>query len=170
MGVAHAIGAGKAPKEIYEQIKKLAAEMKVQAPLMKAIVDAATSPPADYLHQPGWVLIAFQNALWQLLDAESLEVGVVDTVMRGGDTDTNAAVAGALLGAVYRVDAIPTQWRVQLLNCRPEAGRPHVRHRAQSAIGRWTLWLLRSAWSRVEKSSLSAAMNGGCQSVWLVSD
>jgi len=102
--------------------------MKVEAPLMKAIVDASTSPPADYLHQQGWVLIAFQNALWQLLHAPSLEEGVVDSVIRGGDTDTNAAIAGALLGAVHGLEAIPAQWRDKLLNCRPEAGMPQVRH------------------------------------------
>ena len=28
----------------------------------------------------------------------------------GGDTDTNAAVAGALLGAAHGVDAIPVSW------------------------------------------------------------
>ncbi len=55
-------------------------------------------------------MIAFRNALWQLLNALSFEEGVVDTVMRGGDTDTNAAICGALLGAVYGLDAIPVQW------------------------------------------------------------
>ena len=47
-------------------------------------------------------------------------------VMRGGDTDTNAAICGALLGAVYGRDAVPDQWAECVLNCRPEAGRPHV--------------------------------------------
>jgi hypothetical protein len=47
--------------------------------------------------------------------------------MRGGDSDTNAAIAGALLGAVYGEDAVPAQWRNAVLACRPEAGRPGVR-------------------------------------------
>jgi ADP-ribosyl-[dinitrogen reductase] hydrolase len=128
MAIANSIGTWKDTQEIYEQIKNWATEMNVEAPLMKAIVDAYSSPPADYVHQQGWVLIAFQNALWQLLHAPSLEEGVVDSVMRGGDTDTNAAIAGALLGAVHGLEAIPAQWRDKLLNCRPEAGMPHVRH------------------------------------------
>jgi ADP-ribosylglycohydrolase len=100
----------------------------VEAPLMKVIVGASTKPPTDYVHQQGWVLIAFQNALWQLLHAPNLGEGVVDTVMRRGDTDTNAAIAGALLGAVHGPDAIPAQWQDKLLSCRPEAGQPHVKH------------------------------------------
>lgn len=127
MAIAYAINSGKDSREIYKKVQKWAAKMKVEAPLMETIVDACTSPPADYISQQGWVLIAFQNALWHLLHAASLEEGVVDTVMRGGDTDTNAAIAGALLGAVYGVDAVPAQWRDKVLSCRPEAGR-HVRH------------------------------------------
>jgi ADP-ribosylglycohydrolase len=89
---------------------------------------AATAPPDDYVHHQCWVLIAFRNALWQLLHAPNLEEGVVDTIMRGGDTDTNAAICGALLGAVYGRNAIPEQWVKCLLNFRPAAGQPHVRH------------------------------------------
>jgi ADP-ribosyl-[dinitrogen reductase] hydrolase len=128
MAIANSIGTWKDAAEIYEQIKNWASEMDVEVGLKKAIVDASTRPPADYVHQQGWVLIAFQNALWQLLHAPSLEEGVVDSVMRGGDTDTNAAIAGALLGAVHGLEAIPAQWRDKVLNCRPEAGMPHVRH------------------------------------------
>jgi len=48
--------------------------------------------------------------------------------MRGGDTDTNAAIAGALLGAVYGLDAIPAQWKDKVLSCRPEDGLKDGRH------------------------------------------
>jgi ADP-ribosylglycohydrolase len=58
---------------------------------MDVIQGSTEEPPSDYVHQQGWVLVAFGNALWQLLNAPSFETGVVDTVMQGGDTDTNAA-------------------------------------------------------------------------------
>ena len=89
--------------------------------LKETIAAAADSPPDDFVHQQGWVLIAFRNALWQLLNAESLEEGVVDTVMRGGDTDTNAAICGALLGAVHGREAIPDRWIETIQGCRPRA-------------------------------------------------
>jgi hypothetical protein len=58
-----------------------------------------------------------------------LEEALVVTVMRDGDiTDTNAAICGALLGAVWGRNAIPDQWTECVLNCRPAAGQPHVRH------------------------------------------
>ena len=128
MAIAEAISQRKGAQEIYEQIKVWAAEMKVDKLLMKTILDAANHPPIDYVTQKGWVIIAFQNALWQLLHATALEEGVVDTVMRGGDTDTNAAIAGALLGAVHGREAVPKQWVEKVLACRPEAGLPNVRH------------------------------------------
>jgi ADP-ribosylglycohydrolase len=102
--------------------------MPVESALLDTIDKAANEQPADYIHQQGWVMIAFQNALYQLLHAPSLEAGVVDTIMRGGDTDTNAAISGALLGAVCGREAIPAQWLDCLQNCRPEAGHPRVRH------------------------------------------
>ncbi|MEZ5975598.1 MAG: ADP-ribosylglycohydrolase family protein [Planctomycetota bacterium] len=126
MAIAHAIATGCNPRELYQAIQQWAEEREVQANLAAAIAEAAHSPPKDYVGQQGWVLIAFRNALWQLLHAPDLQTGVIDTVMRGGDTDTNAAICGALLGAVYGQDAIPAQWSECLLNCRPQAGQPGV--------------------------------------------
>ncbi len=127
-GIAHAIQSGCDRKELYQHIRQWAADMPVEPALMFTIDKAADEPPADYVHQQGWVLIAFQNALYQLLHAPSLEEGVVDTIMRGGDTDTNAAICGALLGAVCGREAIPAQWLDSLQNCRPEPGHPRVRY------------------------------------------
>ena len=128
MAIAHAIRTGIGAQDLHEQIVLWANEMDADDSLMEAITGAAEAPPTDYVHQQGWVLIAFRNALWQLLHASNLEEAVVDTVMRGGDTDTNAAICGALLGAVCGRAAIPEQWTECLLNCRPVAGQAHVRH------------------------------------------
>ena len=126
MAIAHAISTGCDGETLYTKINQWAHEQEVERLLIDTIQGAAEGPPSDYVHQQGWVMIAFRNALWQLLNAPSFEEGVVDTVMRGGDTDTNAAICGALLGAVYGIDAIPTQWVDSILNCRPKAGTPGV--------------------------------------------
>ncbi len=127
MAIAHAISTGIGAQDLYRQIKIWAKEMRVDDALIKAINAISPAPSSDCLHQRGWVLASFRNALWQLLYAPNLEEGVVGTVMCGGDTGTNAAVAGALLGAVNGTDAIPAQWIEKLLSCRPSAGLPQVR-------------------------------------------
>ena len=126
MGIAHAIASGCDHEELYRMIRDRAKKMPVEAALLATIDKAAQAPPPDFVRQQGWVLIAFQNALYQLLHAPSMEEGVVDTMMRGGDTDTNAAICGALLGAVYGRDAVPEQWLNALRNCRPREGNPRV--------------------------------------------
>jgi ADP-ribosylglycohydrolase len=126
MAIAHAIRSGLHSRELYWQIDAWARERNVDRPLLDVIAAAQGSPPADYLTNRGWVLVAFGNAIWQLLHARSLEEGVIDTVLRGGDTDTNAAICGALLGAVYGREAVPERWSRAILDCRPEEGRPGV--------------------------------------------
>jgi ADP-ribosylglycohydrolase len=128
MGISRAIQSGCDRNELYRNIRQWAVDMPAEPSLLDTIDKAAEEPPADYVHQQGWVLIAFQNALYQLLHAPSLEEGVVDTIMRGGDTDTNAAICGALLGAVWGRNAIPAQWLDSLQNCRPAAENPRVLH------------------------------------------
>ncbi|MCF6188362.1 MAG: ADP-ribosylglycohydrolase family protein, partial [Desulfobulbaceae bacterium] len=128
MAIAHAIRTGIRAQGLHEQIVLWAVEMNADDSLIEAITSTAEAPPEDYVHQQGWVLIAFRNALWQLRHAPNLEEAVVDTIMRGGDTDTNAAICWALLGAVWGRDAIPEQWTGCLLNCRLVVGQAHVRH------------------------------------------
>ncbi len=45
----------------------------------------------------------------------------------GGDTDTNAAIAGALLGAVGGRRAIPDRWMRAVLSCHPVEGAAGVK-------------------------------------------
>jgi ADP-ribosylglycohydrolase len=121
--VAAAVATGDC-EEAYAAAVEVAAHEGVQADVRRAVADARERPPADYVSQQGWVLIALQNALFQLLHAASFEEGVVDTISRGGDTDTTAGIAGALLGAALGRDAIPARWRRTLLCCRPLPGTP----------------------------------------------
>ncbi|MCE6949945.1 ADP-ribosylglycohydrolase family protein [Cereibacter sphaeroides] len=88
---------------------------------------ARHAPPADFHRQMGWVLTAVQNAFHRLLAGTLLEEALIATVAAGGDTDTNAAICGALLGAAQGREAVPLRWRNALLTCRPVRA-PGVRH------------------------------------------
>jgi ADP-ribosyl-[dinitrogen reductase] hydrolase len=84
--------------------------------------------PAEFMKQMGWVLIALENAFHHLRESP-FEEAVVATVSSGGDTDTNAAVCGALLGAALGKQAIPPRWVLPVLACRAtvDAGAPRPR-------------------------------------------
>ncbi|WPB86105.1 inositol monophosphatase family protein [Sediminicoccus rosea] len=75
--------------------------------------------PASFTHQQGYVRIAFQNAFRHLALGTPLEGALVATVAEGGDTDTNAAICGALLGAAQGSAAVPMRWRMAIQACRP---------------------------------------------------
>lgn len=126
MAIAHTIRTGCDAQTLYEQIVSWAAEITTRQSIIETIEAAKDAPPEDYTINQGWVLIAFRNALYQLLHAPSAEEGIVDTVMQGGDTDTNAAICGALLGAVNGLSEMPKRWIETLRNCRPEKDTPGV--------------------------------------------
>jgi hypothetical protein len=85
--------------------------------------------PPDFLRHQGWVVIAWQNAFRHLAAGTPIDAALVETVGKGGDTDTNAAICGALLGAAAGRGAIPARWTVPVLACRPamELGAPRPR-------------------------------------------
>lgn len=67
----------------------------------------------------GHTYLCMQAALWCLDTDDGLEDALTRIVNAGGDTDTNAAVAGAVLGARFGASAIPQRW----LDCIPERER-----------------------------------------------
>ena len=117
--IARAIATGAEPRHLYDELMAWAQQTGIHDDVQATLRRAAAAAPSDFMSQQGYVLLALQNAFYQLLHAQSLEEGVVDTVRRGGDTDTNAAIAGALLGAVHGREATPLQWRLMVRSCRP---------------------------------------------------
>jgi|GEM_PF-423880 len=95
-------------------------------PVMDALEDIEAAPACDGAGQ-GWVLVALRMAFHQLLSARSFEDALVSTVMAGGDTDTNGAITGALLGAFHGAEAVPARWWTKVQGCRP-ASRPSAYH------------------------------------------
>jgi ADP-ribosyl-[dinitrogen reductase] hydrolase len=100
------------------------------APVQQALHDAAAGvAPKDFQHQMGWVLIALQNAFYHLAAGTALEPALIETVGSGGDTDTNGAIAGALLGAADGRSSFPVRWTLPVLTCRPDPALQSARPR-----------------------------------------
>ena len=80
----------------------------------------------------GYVLSTLQVAVWSLLTTKSFEECVVKALNLGGDTDTNAAVAGSLAGALYGYNAIPERWISKLLQ------RPSLERLVEKTHANWS--------------------------------
>jgi len=75
--------------------------------------EAETKQPRDF-ERNGWVVEALQAA-WCSIHRGDGPVDALERAVRGGrDTDTVAAIAGALVGAAEGVSAIPSEWRDKL--------------------------------------------------------
>jgi ADP-ribosyl-[dinitrogen reductase] hydrolase len=85
--------------------------------------------PEDFFSRMGWVLVSLQNAFFHLSKKTNFEEALIATVAAGGDTDTNAAICGALLGAAHGKSAVPSRWILPVLACRAtvDAGAPRPR-------------------------------------------
>lgn len=93
------------------------------------IAQAAKGKPADFQSHMGWVLIALENAFHHLIRGHDVVRTIRETVLQGGDSDTNAAIAGALVGAADGRSAFPVRWLRLVEACRPgpESQAPEAR-------------------------------------------
>ncbi|MFC7216037.1 ADP-ribosylglycohydrolase family protein [Saliphagus sp. GCM10025334] len=110
----------------------------IERPLERVIADLETelpddvrdavAPVVDYLRDgrtnfelanSGYVVTTLQAGLYHGLTADSAEEAIVDAVMMGGDADTIGAVAGAIPGARFGVEALPDRW-TETLSARSE--------------------------------------------------
>ena len=98
--VVHRIG-DRAPRALREAIHRVPRERESDLPIAR---------PGE----AGYVVHCVEIAFWFATHDRSLEEALIALAQAGGDTDTNAAVAGALLGARYGDVALPPRWIDQI--------------------------------------------------------
>ena len=76
---------------------------------------------------PSLLRTTYRLAFWELFHAPSLEAALIDVANRGGDADTNAAITGALFGAIFGEKAVPEAWAERVLEA-PGSGNYHPRN------------------------------------------
>lgn len=90
-------------------------------------VSGARLPPSKFQldgKQKGFAIKALQVGLWALRAEGSIEDILEQVILEGGDTDANAAIAGASVGARHGIGAIPERWIAKLHE--PQALRQSV--------------------------------------------
>ena len=98
------------------------------------LYDAADNLNVPYFPHIGFIKIAFTHAFRHLLLGSDYETAITETLLGGGDTDTNACIVGGLIGAAVGIDAIPQEMRDRVLNCDTTMGkhpRPDFLHPRQ---------------------------------------
>jgi ADP-ribosyl-[dinitrogen reductase] hydrolase len=86
----------------------------------------------------GYFGIALHCALFEVANGHSFERSLERVVSKGGDTDTNGCITGALLGALYGISAIPDEWKSTVMNGTQRSGYPlgsHLIYMADALIG-----------------------------------
>ena len=72
------------------------------------VIDITT---IDLLDTMGYVLKCMAVGVWAFRQKHrGYKEVILDIILAGGDTDTNGAVAGGILGAYYGIDNLPTDW------------------------------------------------------------
>ena len=70
--------------------------------------------PSESINSSGFVIDTLEAAFWCLLTTKDYKSAVLKAVNLGDDTDTTAAVTGALAGLAYGLASIPLQWLDEL--------------------------------------------------------
>jgi ADP-ribosyl-[dinitrogen reductase] hydrolase len=119
--------------KLLEGLEPSSAKILVPALAETAVYDGASQEVQDRMTQVGseiddlkldegrigHTLLCLQAGLWALQTLLNFEEALVSVINAGGDTDTNGAVAGAVLGGRCGASAIPQRW----LDCIPERQR-----------------------------------------------
>ncbi|PYP38388.1 MAG: ADP-ribosylglycohydrolase [Gemmatimonadetes bacterium] len=98
--VLHKMG-DRAPRVLREAIHRVPRESEGDLPIARA-------------GEAGYVVHCIEIAFWFVTHDRTLEDALIYLAQAGGDTDTNAAVAGALLGARYGEVSLPPRWMDQI--------------------------------------------------------
>ena len=75
------------------------------------------------VHKPaGWVKIAFVYGMRYMLQGMGYVQAISEIMLQGGDTDTNACIIGALIGAAEGLEGIPGEMIEKVRSWEPARG------------------------------------------------
>lgn len=118
LAIADAVRNGDGPLVSVQRVARLVTHIEGM-PTATLLIEAEESSPRR-LARNGGAVNALRAAWWAITSTAQysgpahLEAALRAAISLGGDTDTVAAIAGALLGASYGASAVPYRWRERL--------------------------------------------------------
>lgn len=88
--------------------------------------------PRKEIKSSGYVVDTLEAALWCLMTTDNYRDCVLKAVNLGDDTDTVAAIAGGLAGALYGYKSIPEEWLGTLKR------RDYIEEMCERVVEAWT--------------------------------
>jgi ADP-ribosylglycohydrolase len=94
-----------------EQVTQLCPESNAELiHFTRLLSNGFASVPESEIESGGYVIHSLEAALWCMLNSDNFCDAVELAVNLGRDTDTTAAICGALAGTYYGKEAIPKEW------------------------------------------------------------
>jgi len=115
------------------------------------IADAKAHNLPDAKKDSGFIKIAFIFAFSHLLKKSSFSDAIQQTLLAGGDTDTNACIVGGLIGALRGREGIPDRMANAVLQCDTTRGRPRPDFLWTSELSTLIPALMESAPKKIDK-------------------
>lgn len=91
------------------------------------LADAASGQLQPAHPLAGFVRHGFTRAFYHLRRGTEYGAAVLETLIDGGDTDTNACIVGGLIGALHGLEGIPPASLTAVLECDTNKGRSRPR-------------------------------------------
>lgn len=95
---------------VYISLKKAEHWIRCRETYSRILSGDISKIPISEIKSSGYVVSSLEAAIWCLLTTNSYSRCILKAVNLGGDTDTIAAIAGGLAGALYGMDSIPQKW------------------------------------------------------------
>jgi len=119
---------GRSPQEAFSAAEAVVTNETVRSWLADAKNQKTTADIVVDMERNniGWARWGFTLAFYNLMHNTCYSDALRDTIRHGGDTDTNAAIVGGMMGALFGCRAIPHEWLKPVLECetRPKWLRP----------------------------------------------
>jgi ADP-ribosyl-[dinitrogen reductase] hydrolase len=109
--IAHALaGSHWTLHELADGLAGVGAPEEVAEAVRRSATSELGELELDEPYSMGYTVRTMTAGLWAHLNATDFETTLLEVIHAGGDTDTNGAVAGAVLGARFGASAIPERW------------------------------------------------------------
>jgi len=121
IAIGHLINNPKDNSGAIKKVSEFLENIEIDSDIMQYYLYAVDEEDLEHKLPPatskiGWAMIAFSYSFHYLKLGVSYEEAISRALLLGGDTDTNAAIVGGMMGACHGFEDIPEKWVDKVVN------------------------------------------------------